>query len=102
MVYHVMENAWTIVLAAGIPSTITGLIVAWFVKKIDKRDAAREKMNVLLIQGVNASISLGEANAIALKNGKTNGETEKALNYAVGVKHKFRDYLTERCVESVM
>jgi hypothetical protein len=102
MVYHVMENVLTIALAAGIPSTITGLIVAWLVKRLDKRDAAREKMNILLIQGVNASISLGEAVAIAQKRGQPNGETEKALDYAVGVKHKFRDFLTERCAESVM
>lgn len=96
-----MKELWAIVLACGIPSTITGLVVGWFVKRQYDRDKAREKMNILLIQGVNASISLGEANAIALKNHKTNGETDKALTYAVDVKHKIRDFLTERSVESV-
>lgn len=97
-----MTELWTIILAAGIPSTVTGVIVTWFVKKQNDRDAAREKMNILLIQGVNASISLGEAVAIAQKRGQPNGETEKALTYAVEVKHKIRDFLTERSVESVM
>ncbi len=97
-----MNEIWSIILAAGIPSTITGAIVAWFVKRQNDRDKAREKMNILLIQGVNASISLGEAVAIAQKRGVPNGETEKALAYAVDVKHKIRDFLTERSVESVV
>jgi hypothetical protein len=96
-----MENLWAIILACGIPSTITGLIVGWFVKKQNDRDRAREELNILIVQGVNASIGLGEAVAIAQKNGKCNGETEKATKYAIDVKHKIRDFLTKRSVESV-
>jgi hypothetical protein len=97
-----MKELWSIILAAGIPSTITSLIIGWFIKHQNDRDKARERMNILLIQGVNASISLGEAVATAQKKGQSNGETEKALAYAVEVKHKIRDFLTERSVESVI
>jgi hypothetical protein len=99
---HEMKEIWAVVLAAGIPSTLVSLLVGWFIKKQNDRDKAREKMNILLIQGVNASISFGEAVAVAQKNGKPNGETEKALDYAVGIKHRIRDFLTERSVESVV
>ena len=97
-----MSTLWAIILAAGIPSTITGLIVTWFVKRQDEKDKAREEINMLLIQGVGASISLGEANAIALKNGKTNGETEKALSYAKEAKHCMTNYLTRKGVQSIV
>lgn len=96
-----MSDLWTIVLAAGIPSTITGLVIGWFVKRQNDRDKAREEINILLIQGVGASISLGEAVAIAQKNGKTNGETEKALSYAKDSKHNLSNFLTKQGVKHI-
>lgn len=96
-----MDELWSIVLAAGIPSTITGLIVGWFVKRQNERDKAREEINILLIQGVGASISLGEANAIALRDGKTNGETKEALKYAMNTKHNISNFLTKQGVKHI-
>lgn len=96
-----MSELWGIVLAAGIPSTITGLIVGWFVKHQNDKDKAREEINILLIQGVGASISLGEAVAVAQKNGKSNGETEKALTYAKDAKHDITNFLTKQGVKNI-
>lgn len=96
-----MEELWSIVLAAGIPSTITGILVGWLVKRQNDRDKAREEINVLLIQGVGASISLGEATAIALRDGKTNGETKEALKYAMDAKHNITNFLTRKGVEHI-
>ncbi len=96
-----MNEVISILLAAGIPSTITGLIVGWFVKHQNDKDKAREQINYLLIQGIGASISLGEAVAVAQKNGKSNGETEKALGYAKEAKHNITNYLTERAVKNI-
>ncbi len=90
-----------ILLAAGIPSTISGIIIGWFVKRQNDKDKAREKINVLLIQGVKAAIALGEASALALKRGKTNGETEAALEYAVNVKHDISNFLTEQGIKNI-
>lgn len=95
-----MIEVWSILLAAGIPSTLTGIVIARFVKKQNDRDTAREEMNVLLIQGIGAAISLGEASATALKNGKTNGETERALEYATGAKHSLANFMTRQGVKS--
>lgn len=96
-----MKELWTIILAAGIPSAITSLIIGWFVKRQSDRDKAREQINILLVQGVGASVSLGEAVAIAQKNGKSNGETEKALNYAKDAKHNITNFLTAQGVKHI-
>lgn len=96
-----MKELWAIILAAGIPSTVSSLIITWFVKRQSERDKAREQINILLVQGVGASISLGEANAIALKNGKSNGETEKALAYAKDAKHNITNFLTAQGVKHI-
>lgn len=92
----------------GIPSAITGLCF-WFIKRslakrdeeLDRRDAARERNEVLLVRSVGAAIALGEATATALKNGHANGETEAALEYARQVKHEQKDFLTEQGIHAI-
>lgn len=96
-----MKELWAVILAAGIPSTVTGIIIGWFVKHQAEKDKAREEINVLLIKGVGASISLGEAVAVAQKNGKSNGETEKALTYAKDTKHDITNFLTQQGVKNI-
>ena len=92
----------------GIPSAITGLCF-WRIKRslakrdeeLDRRDAARERNEVLLVRSVGAAIALGEATATAMKNGHTNGETEAALEYARQVKHAQKDFLTEQGIHAI-
>lgn len=95
-----------ILLAAGIPSAITGatisIILSRYFKKQEEKEKAREEINVLLIQGVGAAISLSEAVTIAYKNGKCNGETEKALTYAKESKHNITNFLTRKGVQSIV
>jgi predicted HTH domain antitoxin len=100
-----MNEFWRIVIAAGLPSTICstiiGIAITRMAAKQEEKEKAREEINVLLIQCVNASISLGEAVAIAQKNGKPNGETEKALSYAKDAKHDITNFLTHKGVQSI-
>lgn len=70
-------------------------------QKAAEEEKRREEYLVLIVQMVGASIALGEANSIALKNGKCNGETKKALEYAAQVKHTHKDFLTEVGVRSI-
>lgn len=92
----------------GIPSAITGLCF-WMIQRrltkrdeeLDRRDAARERNEVLLIRSVGAAIALGEATATAMKNGHTNGETEAALEYARKIKHEQKDFLTEQGIKAI-
>lgn len=92
----------------GIPAAITAFCSWLLQRSINKRDAkaearekAREKNEVLLIRSTGAAIALGEATATALKNGKCNGETEAALEYAQRVKHEQRDFLTEQGIQTL-
>lgn len=92
----------------GIPSAITGLCF-WMIQRrltkrdeeLDRRDAARERNEVLLVRSVGAAITLGEATATAMKNGHTNGETEAALEYARKIKHEQKDFLTEQGIKAI-
>ena len=69
--------------------------------ELDRRDAARERNEVLLVRSVGAAIALGEATATALKNGHANGETEAALQYAQKIKHEQKDFLTEQGIHAI-
>ena len=92
----------------GIPSAITGLCF-WLIQRrltkrdeeLDRRDAARERNEVLLVRSVGAAIALGEATATAMKNGHANGETEAALEYARKIKHEQKDFLTEQGIKAL-
>lgn len=92
----------------GIPSAITGLCF-WMVERrltkrdaeLDRRDAARERNELLLVRSVGAAIALGEATATALKNGHANGETDAALEYAKRIKHEQKDFLTKQGIHAI-
>lgn len=97
------------VMSMGIPSAITGLIVWRLKKNIESRDAAQLEKNksqqelmLLLVQSTRASIALGEATAHALQRGHTNGDTEAALRYAAGVKHKQKEFLEQQGIHAIM
>lgn len=92
----------------GLPSAVTGFCFWWLKGYIDKKEkvqeeqeATRLKNEVLLVKSIGASIALGEATAIAIKNGKCNGETEAALEYAQRIKHEQRDFLHEQGIKNI-
>lgn len=87
----------------GIGGMISGVVL----RKIDKssrdsekraaeREAARMKENVLILQGIHATGQLSSSTAIALKNGKCNGETEKALSRYAEFERDLDNYLLEQ------
>lgn len=91
---------------AGIPSTILMFFVNWRLKKleskIDEKEKLRAERDYLLVKGTLASISLGEAQAKELqKEGKVNGNTSNALEYATDIKHKIEDFYTHQGVENL-
>jgi hypothetical protein len=71
-------------------------------ERIEKeRDDARTRKELLLIRSTRASVALGEAAAIAIKNGHTNGETGEALQYARKAKRELSDFLAEQGVKNL-
>ena len=92
----------------GIPTAITAFCSWLLQRRITKRDErmeareqAREKNDILIIKSTGAAIALGEATAAAIKSGHCNGEMEAALEYARKVKHEQKDFLTEQGVSAL-
>lgn len=85
-------------LASIISGLIVGAIMAFVVnrqaKKQEVREQARAELLVSMLETTNASLSLGQAMAgEMLENGKCNGKTTAAMEYAQAVKHKQDDQL---------
>jgi len=108
-----MENVvMTVVVAASIPSALTGFFF-WIIqrqiekreKERDEKDAVREKNELLLIKVAGASLALGEATAAAVQripDAKCNGDMHAALDYARQVKHEQKDLLFETAVKNMI
>ena len=101
-----------IVVAAGIPSAITGFCFWCVQQKIVKRDKEQEEMEkakeeneLLLIKLAGASLSLGEATAAAVQripDAHCNGDMHAALEYARHIKHEHKDMLYETAVKNLI
>lgn len=98
-------NIWMILVAWGVPTAITSAIVGIMFHKIDKRleddKKARRDFERFQVKGLTATMGLCEANAIALQNGKCNGETHSALEYMQGVKREQREFLMSQGIDHI-
>lgn len=104
-------NIQTLLLAMSIPSAITGFCFYILGRKMERRqkaaekkELARQKNEVIVIEGVNAAIALGEATAKAVQripDANCNGDMHAALEYAEHIKHKHKDFMTEQGVEAL-
>lgn len=107
-----IELPWWIAAAiTAIPTGVTGLAFWLIQRKIDRRNAeqdrreeARLKNEVMLIQKVDASLCLGEATARAVQripDANCNGDMHTALEYAQKVKHEHRAFMTEQGIHQI-
>lgn len=95
--------------AMGIPSAVMGFIVWKLERRISKqekvaedREAAREKMLLLVIQSSSAAIALGEAAAVQrIPDAHCNGDMHAALDYAAKVKHEQKDFLSAQGIHAL-
>lgn len=112
-----------IIVAASIPSAITGFCF-WLIehniqkradkdkeerierqKKEDEREQIREKNELCIINSVNAAIALGEATARAVQripDAHCNGDMHAALEYAQKVKHEQKNFLNEQALKHIV
>lgn len=105
-------NIWAILVAIGLPSAVVAGVVGLFFRRIEKRldrehearkaqEAARIEFEGFLVDGITATMKLSEANAIALQNGRCNGETHAALDYMRDVKRKQRKFFQQQGLEHI-
>lgn len=112
-----------IIVAASIPSAITGFCF-WLIEqninkraekekqeraerqeKQDEREQIREKNELCIINSVNAAIALGEATARAVQripDAHCNGNMHAALEYAQKVKHEQKNFLSEQALKHII
>ena len=107
------DIVWAILTASGLLSAVISGLVGLAYHRIErrldreaaerkKRDEDRKRYELFQIRALTATMALGKANAVALKNGKCNGETTAALEYLSRVKHDLRDFLDEQGVDHLL
>ena len=102
----------------GVPSGVTGLII-WFLKRhIDKSDKKREdaelrreqkeekveKLMLLILQDCRATTVLAEATARAVQripDAHCNGDMTKALERATEIQKREKDYVFDQGIEHI-
>lgn len=94
-----MEFFLELLTAASIPSALFAYYLRKLEKRRDKEEVARRQYEMYQVQMLTATASLCEANAIALQNGKCNGETHRALDHLKEVKHNQRDFLVSQGID---
>ncbi len=105
-------DIWSILLSIGLPTALVSAIVGYFIRRHENKlkaaeearkqhEKERREFELFEVQTLLAVTSLCEANAIALQNGKCNGETHAALEYLQKVKHQQKDFLIKQGVENI-
>ena len=84
-------------------SIISGMVLFFlqrFFKKKQKvdeeRDRAKAKENMLILKIIDAVGKLTYADAVAIRDGKTNGEMKEAMKAYAEVKDELYEYLLEQ------
>ncbi|MBQ9096940.1 MAG: serine/threonine protein kinase [Clostridia bacterium] len=99
------------IMAAGIPSAITGILVWWIKRKIDKQDEERqerernqERLMILIMQTGRATSVLSEATARAVQripDAHCNGDMKKALDDAKRIQTEEKDFLINKGIKHI-
>lgn len=102
----------SILVAAGIPTAVLGLLVWQLKRRIERQEArqeaaekAREEFETNLYESSLAAIALGEATAKAVQripDAHCNGDMHAVLDYAAEVKHKQRDFVAKRGISAII
>ena len=100
-----------IIMAMGIPSAIFGLLIWWFKRYIDKREAkaeVREKntenLMLLMMKEIKANNILAEATAKAVQripDAHCNGDMTSALERASRIQKEEEDFMRDQGIKHV-
>ncbi len=93
----------TAIIISIVASIISGMVLfflqRYFKKqevKEERRQQAREKESILILKSIDAIGKLTYADAIAIRDGKTNGELKEAIQEYNDVKEEMYEYLLEQ------
>lgn len=100
-----------IIIAMGVPSAITGLLVWWLKRYIDKRDKKAdereqntERLMLMIMQTSRATNVLAEATAKAVQripDAHCNGDMTEALRKAAEIQKEEQQFLIDQGVKHI-
>jgi uncharacterized protein YigA (DUF484 family) len=106
-----MESIELFIAAMGIPSAICGLLVWWFKRRVEARDAQvderernLEKLMLMMMQTTRANNVLAVATARAVQRipgAQCNGDMTAALEEAARLQSAEKDFLVEQGVKHI-
>ena len=98
-------------LAMGIPTAVTGLLIWWLKREIDKRDALREErekntetLMLMIMQTSRATNILAEATAKAVQripDAHCNGDMTSALEQADKIQKEEQQFLIDHGIRHI-
>lgn len=98
----------TILLAAGIPSAIFGLIIWYFKRHVEARDKkhdeqlkSMEELILMMLQSTRANSILCKATAEAVRDGHCNGNMSAAIEVVDKAAQAEKEFLLEKSVKYI-
>lgn len=98
----------TILLAAGIPSAIFGLIIWQFKRKIEERDRkadeqlkSMEDLILMMLQSTRANTILCKATAEAVRDGHCNGNMTAAIEVVDKAAQVEKEFLLDKSIKYI-
>ena len=102
---------WGVLVAMGIPTAITSLLVWWLKRQIDAKDAKREerernteRLMLMIMQTSRATNVLAEATAKAVQripDAHCNGDMTTALKEAARIQKEEKDFLMDQGIKHI-
>lgn len=104
-------SVWEVLVFMGIPTAITGLLVWWLKREIDKREQEKierekavEKLMLMIMQTSRATNVLAEATARAVQripDAHCNGDMKSALERAAAIQKEEKDFLMDQGIKHI-
>ena len=99
------------IIAMGIPTAVTGLLVWWLKRYIDKRDKKAEEreknteqLMLIIMRNSRATNVLAEATAKAVQripDAKCNGDMTRALELAEKIQKEEKDFMFDQGIKHI-
>lgn len=106
-----MDLIVAFVAAMGIPTAVTGFLVWWLKRHIDKKDKEREKreantekLMIMIMQNGKAAVVLAKATAKAVQripDAHCNGDMTAALEKAESIQKAEQEFLMDQGVQHI-
>lgn len=101
-------DIWQVMVIMGIPTAITGFMIWWLKRHIEKKENKRaeqeknkESLMIMILQNCRANSVLCRATAEAVRDGHCNGNMTHALEVMDKVQRDEKDFLTEQGIKHI-